>query len=122
LWPSWNLNDERLGSIIAVFLGRGTIQGSALRPILIRSFVVKNTSDTASIPENKAKDEESAGPISRRESRKDILKKILLVIVVVFAWLAIKRLVITLGNETLMILLFIVAAILVILVLQKIKW
>jgi len=83
---------------------------------------VKNTSDTASIPENKAKDEESAGPISRREGRKDILKKILLVIVVVFAWLAIKRLVITLGNENLMILLFIVAAILVILVLQKMKW
>jgi hypothetical protein len=122
LWPSLNLNDERLGSIIAVFLGRGTIPRSALKPILIRSFGVKNTSDTASIPENKAKDEESAGPISRRESRKDILKKILLVIVVVFAWLAIKRLVVTLGNDYLMILLFIVAAILVILVLQKMKW
>jgi hypothetical protein len=122
LWPSWNLNDERLGSIIAVFLGRGTIPRSALIPILIRSFGVKNTSDTASIPENKAKDEESASPISRREGRKDILKKILLVIVVVFAWLAIKRLVITLGNENLMILLIMSATALVIWVIQKMKW
>jgi hypothetical protein len=122
LWPRWNLNDERLGSIIAVFLGKDTIQSSTFRFILIRRFGVKNTSDTASIPENKAKDEESSGPISRREGRKDILKKILLVIVVVFAWLAIKRLVITLGNDYLMILLIISATALVIWVIPKMKW
>ncbi len=83
---------------------------------------MKNTSDTASLQENKAKEEESAGPNSRMDGRKDILKKILLVIVVVFAWLAIKRFVITLGNENLMILLIISAAALVIWVIQKMKW
>jgi hypothetical protein len=79
---------------------------------------MKNTSDSASIPENRAKAEESAGP----NGRKDILKRTLLVVVFVLAWLAIKRLVVTLGNENLMILLILAATALVFWVVLKMKW
>jgi hypothetical protein len=53
---------------------------------------------------------------------KEMVKKILLVIVVVVAWLAVKRFVITAGNENLMILVLIAATALVLGVIQRIKW
>jgi hypothetical protein len=90
--------------------------------LLIRSLRLKKTSKTANIKENKDKKEESAGPVSRRDSRKDMGKKILLVIVVVVAWLVVKRFVISAGNENLMILVLIAAAALVLGVIQRMKW
>lgn len=79
---------------------------------------MKQTSETGDSPAGTGKAEESGVA----PGRKDILKKILWVMAAVFAWLAVKRVVVTSGNEGLMLVVLITAAALVIWALQKMKW